>query len=93
VNAVEVADQARREWEREGRPLSTTGSMGQLVEHPMVRTMERLDRAAATFGASLGLDPMSEKRMTGAGVVGKPPGSNSADDRVALPPLKLKRVK
>src|SRR6266496_3242279 len=63
VNAVEVADQARRRWEDEGRPLWTRGSQGQDVEHPLVRTMDRLERAAAQFGAVLGLDPVSAKRL------------------------------
>lgn len=101
VNAVEVADQARREWEKLTRPLWTKGSLGQLVEHPLIRTMERLDRAAAAFGASLGLDPVSAARLGRVGVFGRPPGANSADDRKFgepprftprnpdLPPLRL----
>jgi hypothetical protein len=83
VNAVEVADEARRAWERLERPLSSKGSYGQLVEHPLVRTMERLDRAAAAFGAALGLDPVSAARLGRVGVFGRPPGANSADDRKA----------
>jgi ribosomal protein L20 len=42
TNAVEVADSARREWERLERPLWTKGRQGQLVEHPLVRTMDRV---------------------------------------------------
>src|SRR4051812_20538252 len=53
VKAVEVADQARRSWEDEGRPLWTNGSQGQLVERPLVRTMDRLERAAMSFGGVL----------------------------------------
>ena len=88
VNAVEVADQARREWERGGRELWTKGSQGQLVEHPLIRTMDRLDRAAAAFGAALGLDPASEKRLGRVGQPGRPVGAVSAPDRVAPAPLR-----
>ena len=87
VNAVEVADQARRTWEGEGRPLWTTGSQGQKVEHPLVRTMDRLDRAAMTFGAVLGLDPASEKRLARVAKPGRPSGAASASDRKAPPPV------
>lgn len=88
VNAVETADEARREWENHNppRPLWTRGSMDQLVEHPLVRTMERLDRAAAQFGAALGLDPASAKRV-GRGA-GRPEGANSAADRTLPSPLR-----
>jgi hypothetical protein len=57
VLAVEVADQARREWDKLGRPLWTKGSQGQFIEHPLVRTMDRMERAAATFADTLGLTP------------------------------------
>lgn len=91
--AVEVADQARREWDKLDRPLWTKGSLGQLVEHPLIRTMDRLERAAAGFGDSLGLSPMAERRLGRVGVVGRPLGANSAPDRVAVPPIvKLKAV-
>src|SRR4051794_24711999 len=63
VNAVEVADAARREWEELGRPMSTKGSLNQEVEHPLIRTMDRLDASAARFGDRLGLDPASAARM------------------------------
>src|SRR4051812_5250462 len=80
VNAVEVADQARRSWDDEGRPLWTNGSQGQLVEHPLVRTMDRLERAAMAFGGVLGLDPASAKRLAGVGTSGRPVGAVSAED-------------
>jgi phage terminase small subunit len=63
VNAVEVADAARQEWERLKRPMTSVGSQRQEVEHPFLRTMERLDRSAAAFGAMLGLDPTSSRRL------------------------------
>jgi hypothetical protein len=90
VNAVEVADAARRRWEDEGRPMSSRGSIGQEVEHPLIRTMDRLDASAARFGARLGLDPESAGRMRRG--VGRPVGSASAPDRVAPPEVKLKAV-
>src|SRR5436190_18710451 len=81
TNAVEVADQARREWERLERPLWTKGSQGQLVEHPLVRTMDRLERAAAVFGDALGLTPAAERRIGRMNVSGRPVGATSAPDR------------
>jgi phage terminase small subunit len=90
VNAVEVADGARREWERVGRPWTSEGSMRQETEHPLIRTMERLDSAAMRFGAVLGLDPQSSTRMKRG--VGRPVGSTSAPDRKAPPEVKLKAV-
>lgn len=40
VPAVEVADRARREWDK--------------LDRALVRTMDRLERAAATFADALG---------------------------------------
>src|SRR5689334_19676050 len=76
VNAVEAADEARREWERVGRPMMHRFANGMEGIHPLVSTMERMDRAAAGFGAALGLDPMSRKRLHGPGHGGRPPGAN-----------------
>jgi hypothetical protein len=90
VNAVEVADEARRQWIEQGRPTSTRGSIGQEVEHPLVRTMDRLDASAARFGARLGLDPESAGRLRRS--VGRPLGATSAPDRQAPPEVKLKAV-
>lgn len=90
ANAVEVADQARRTWEADGRPLWTKGYSGQDVEHPLIRTMDRLDRAAAQFGAALGLDPASAARM-GRGR-GRPAGAASAADRAAPPTVLLREA-
>jgi hypothetical protein len=44
--------------------------------HPLVSTMERMDKAAAGFGAALGLGPQSRKRLHGAGHGGRPVGAN-----------------
>lgn len=93
VNAVEVADAARQEWERLNRPMTSIGSQGQEVEHPFLRTMERLDRSAAAFGAALGLDPVSARRLGRVGVPGRPVGAESAPDRRAeAPPMMLRAV-
>jgi hypothetical protein len=87
--AVEVADYARREWERLERPLWTEGSLGQLVEHPLIRTIDRSERAAARFGDSLGLTPAAERRLGRVGLYGRPAGANSAPDR-RMPPRLLR---
>jgi hypothetical protein len=89
VSAVEVADEARRMWIAEGRPMWTRGSIGQDVEHPLIRTMDRLDASAARFGARLGLDPESAGRLRRS--PGRPLGATSAPDRQA-PPRVLKAV-
>lgn len=90
VNAVEVADAARREWEELGRPMSTKGSLNQEVEHPLIRTMDRLDASAARFGDRLGLDPASAARLRRG--MGRPVGSASAPERRVPPEVKLKAV-
>ena len=90
VNAIEVADAARREWEKLGRPKSTRGSIGQEVEHPLIRTMDRLDTSANRFAAELGLTPASAARM--GRKAGRPPGAVSAADRKSPPAVKLKAV-
>jgi hypothetical protein len=91
VNAVEVADVARRLWVSEGRPMWSEGSKRQLVEHPLVRTMDRLDAAASRFGGLLGLDPVSAQRLGRVGARGRPVGASAPDRR--LPPMvKLKAV-
>ena len=95
VNAVEVADEARRAWEREERPLMHRFSNGVEGMHPLVTTMEKMERQAAAFGASLGLDPVSAARLVPkrAGP-GRPLGSVSAPDRVGVvEPVKLRSVK
>jgi hypothetical protein len=87
VNAVEVADTARREWERLDRPMMHRFANGVEGIHSLISTMAGMDKAAAAFGASLGLDPMSRKRLLGPGQAGRPIGAVSADDRKAEPPV------
>jgi len=86
VRAVEVADEARRQWEAEARPLMFRYANSVVGTHPLVQTMERMERQSAAFGAALGLDPMSAKRLRG-GRVGRPVGAVSAPDRVGGVPL------
>jgi hypothetical protein len=40
--------------------------------HPLVKTMEVLERDAARYGALLGLDPVNAKRLTGGQAAGSP---------------------
>jgi hypothetical protein len=82
----------RREWERLNRPLWTEGSIGQLVEHPLIRTMDRLDRASAASGAALRLDPASAHRLGRMGQIGRPVGANSAPDRWLPAPFPASRI-
>ena len=88
VNAVEVADAARREWERLERPLIGRYANGTEGLHPLVSTMEKLDRAASRYAAELGLTPASAKRLGSSRGRGRPVGAASAPDRV-WPALKL----
>jgi hypothetical protein len=43
LEAVARRDAIRLAWEAEGSPLLTTGSTGQLVEHPFVRMLRLHD--------------------------------------------------
>lgn len=51
-------------WEEAGRPLTTLGSQGQLVEHPLVKQMHAADRLCLQLGEALarkqpGRDPVA----------------------------------
>ena len=48
----------------------------------LLRVMMDAERSAATYGAALGLDPMSAKKLHRVGVYGPPVGAASAPDRV-----------
>lgn len=52
------------EWDRLGRPYMTTGSMGQDVEHPMIGTMDKAQKAFELYVKRLALPDEPE----GAGV-------------------------
>lgn len=63
-------------WEELGRPLTSTGSMGQLIEHPLVKQMNELDRLATHLGEAVkrkhaGPDPQAVVRAS----VGKSPAA------------------
>jgi hypothetical protein len=53
--AVERREAIREAWQAEGAPLLTTGSTGQLVEHPLVKMLREhdvlVDRLAAAARA------------------------------------------
>ena len=90
VHAIEVADHARRQWGREGRPIVHRHANGLEGVSPFVAVMDRLDASAARYGAALGLDPASAVKV-GRGV-GRPAGANSAADRKPPPVRKLRSV-
>lgn len=44
-----------KKWDDAGRPLTSTGSMGQLVEHPNLATMDRAQKSYLMFVKQLAL--------------------------------------
>jgi hypothetical protein len=90
VNAVNVAAVARSEWERDGRPMICRHANGTIGVDPRIQVMEQHDRAAARYGAALGLDPAAARRMGRVGLYGRPVGATSAPDR--RPPRLLRTV-
>ena len=53
AEAVARRDAIRTAWEAEGSPLLTTGSTGQLVEHPFVKMLRLHDVLVDRLGAAL----------------------------------------
>jgi hypothetical protein len=51
LEAVERRNGIRDAWQAEGAPLLTTGSTGQLVEHPLVKMLREHDLLADRLGA------------------------------------------
>ena len=51
AEAVERRNGIRDAWEAEGSPLLTTGSTGQLVEHPLVKMLREHDLLVDRLGA------------------------------------------
>jgi hypothetical protein len=49
--AVYRRDAIREAWQAEGAPLLTTGSTGQLVEHPLVKMLREHDLLCDRLGA------------------------------------------
>lgn len=54
------------EWDSLGRPYTTTGSMGQLVEHPLLGTIDRAQKAFELYVKRLALPD----EPAGAGAAG-----------------------
>jgi hypothetical protein len=88
ARAVDVADRARRQWIAEGRPLIARNPNGADGVGVLLRVVMDSERAAAGYGASLGLDPMSARKLARVGVQGRPMGAASAPDR-QMPPRML----
>lgn len=73
-------EEIRAAWDEAGRPLLARGSMGQDVEHPLVKLLRDTE-------AHL------HRLQGGKGVGGRPVGAASAPDRVEGPPkVRLKAV-
>lgn len=53
--ALDMVADVRAAWEDEGRPYLTKGSMGQDVEHPMIGTMDKLQKSFEVFVKRLAL--------------------------------------
>jgi P27 family predicted phage terminase small subunit len=62
VRACELARRARAEHAAQGAPLTSAGSTGQPVLHPLLRIIEHAEAAAARYGAELLLTPVSRLR-------------------------------
>lgn len=87
--ACERRDAIIAAWEAEGRPLTTTGSQGQLVEHPLVKQMIAHDRLCAQLGEVLrrkqpGRDPVAVVKAS----VGKSPAAQRRSKRGTLRAVK-----
>jgi hypothetical protein len=65
--ACEVADELRRCWEDDGRPLTAPGSRDQPVEHPLIESLREQQRHVSALGAWLGLDSKALREMGGSG--------------------------
>lgn len=90
ARAVDVAERARLEWERLGRPIMLTQANKAQGQHPIMLAMLNADRQAAGFGDVLGLSPLAAKRIGPQRGRGRLVGANSSPDRVAMPPPLLR---
>lgn len=59
--AVELASQARREWEEAGSPLLIEWANGTLSEHPLVKLLRECERDCERFARVLAKKPMGRK--------------------------------
>lgn len=62
----------REEWEKQGSPALTKGSMGQKVPHPLIKLIRDAERAVHMLS-----QPAAARRG------GRPAGASSAPDRKA----------
>lgn len=53
--ALDMISDVRAAWDAEGRPYMAKGSMGQAVEHPMIGTMDKLQKSFEVFVKRLAL--------------------------------------
>jgi phage terminase small subunit len=84
ANAVDLADRARGEWRKAGRPFSKAS--GSAV-HPLIRAMQDAERDAARYGEALGLTPGRVRHR------GPDPTAVITSDIGESPAAKLRRVK
>ncbi len=63
VIAVHVMNKCLAEWKNLDEPMTVTGSTGQLVAHPLIKTLQEQGRLIATLGTKLGLDPVSRQSI------------------------------
>jgi hypothetical protein len=85
-DAIYTAAITRGLWELEGTPVHAVGSAGQLMSHPLLRSLERLEAHADSLARSLNLTPESRSRRR----VGAPMGSSTAPDRKG--PTRLRKA-
>jgi hypothetical protein len=53
--ALDMVDLVTKDWTDAGQPLTSTGSMGQLVEHPMLGSIDRAQKAFELYMKRLAL--------------------------------------
>lgn len=82
ARAVERSHRVQAEWEGLGRPTLARGSMGQRVEHPLMKMIREHEREVSVLAKHVGLEPASRARRPAAG---RPTGAASAPDRAAPP--------
>lgn len=100
VDALHIAERARIEHAEQGSPLTTTGSTGQLVEHPLLKLQREAARDATRYATALGLNPTGRARLGisaapkrtladfAADTIGPSPRRPSRLDDLVEPPLK-----
>lgn len=77
LSSLQLVRQLDREWRAVGKPLTQPGSMGQLVEHTLLKQLREARKDAA--GLARALRPQAPSALGG-----RPVGSSSAPDRPGL---------